>query len=116
MLITLFKSKIHRATVTETNLNYEGSITIDAALMEAAAIRPYERVQVVNNHNGMVFETYAVPGKKNSGTICLNGAAARMGQAGDTVILLTYAMVDDEEIKNWHPTVIHVDQHNLIRR
>ena len=91
MFLNLFKSKIHRATVTEANLNYMGSITIDEALMEKAHILPNERVQVVDNNNGARLETYVIPGPKGSGVICLNGAAARCAQPGDTVIIMAYA-------------------------
>ena len=97
MFLTMFKSKIHRATVTEANLNYMGSITIDEALMEAAGIMPNEKVQVVNNNNGARFETYVIKGTRDSGVICLNGAAARLAQPGDVVIIISYAiMIADE--------------------
>ena len=94
MFLTMFKSKIHRATVTEANLNYMGSITIDEALMEAAGIMPNEKVQVVNNNNGARFETYVIKGTRDSGVICLNGAAARLAQPGDVVIIISYAIMD----------------------
>lgn len=110
----MFKAKIHRATITEANLNYEGSLTIDSDLMEAADILPYEKVSVVNVNNGERLETYAIPGEAGSGVICLNGAAARRGSAGDLVIIMSYASVDDREAKSWKPTVVHVDGRNRI--
>lgn len=112
MFLNLFKSKIHRATVTEANLNYMGSITIDEALMEKAHILPNERVQVVDNNNGARLETYVIPGPKGSGVICLNGAAARCAQPGDTVIIMAYAWMDEAEAQSWKPTVVMVDEKN----
>ena len=112
MFLNLFKSKIHRATVTEANLNYMGSITIDEELMEKAHILPNERVQVVDNNNGARLETYVIPGPKGSGVICLNGAAARCAQPGDTVIIMAYAWMDEAEARNWKPTVVMVDENN----
>jgi len=106
------KSKIHRATVTDANLNYEGSLTIDQELMEAADILPWERVQVVNINNGERFETYVIPGKRGSGEICLNGAAARLGEIGDKVIIISYAICTEEEAHGLTPHVIHVDEMN----
>ena len=94
---TMLKSKIHRATVTETNINYEGSITVDTRLLEAADILPYEQVQVLNVNNGARFATYAIEGKAGSGEICLNGAAARLAVPGDIVIILTYNQVKEEK-------------------
>ncbi|HPU35769.1 MAG TPA: aspartate 1-decarboxylase [Bacillota bacterium] len=114
MFLTMFKSKIHRATVTEANLNYMGSITIDEALLEAAGILPNERVQVVNNNNGSRFETYVIKGERNSGVICLNGAAARLVQPGDTVIIISYALMDSQEARTFRPTVVMVDASNRI--
>lgn len=112
MFLNLFKSKIHRATVTEANLNYMGSITIDEELMEKAHILPNERVQVVDNNNGARLETYVIPGPKGSGVICLNGAAARCAQPGDTVIIMAYAWMDEAEAKIHKPTVVMVDEKN----
>ena len=112
MFLNLFKSKIHRATVTEANLNYMGSITIDEALMEKAHILPNERVQVVDNNNGARLETYVIPGPKGSGVICLNGAAARCAQPGDTVIIMAYAWMDEAEARKHKPTVVMVDEKN----
>lgn len=110
----MFKSKIHRATVTEANLNYMGSITIDEALMEAADILPNEKVQIVNNNNGARFETYVIKGPKNSGVVCLNGAAARLVQPGDLVIIISYAVMDHREARAFKPTVVMVDEGNRI--
>lgn len=114
MLRTMCKSKIHRATVTDADLNYQGSITIDEALLEAADILPYERVQVVNCNNGARLETYAIPGERGKGDICLNGAAARLGQRGDIVIIISYAVMDDRECRGHKPIVVHVDAQNHI--
>jgi aspartate 1-decarboxylase len=108
----MMKSKIHRATVTEANLNYVGSITIDEDLMEAADLLENEKVQVVDNNNGARLETYVIPGPRGSGVICLNGAAARMVQPGDTVIIISYAVMSDEEIKSHKPTVVFVNESN----
>lgn len=115
MILHLLKSKIHCATVTEANLQYMGSITIDEALMEQAGILPNERVQVVDNNNGARLETYVIPGPKNSGVICLNGAAARCVQPGDIVIIMAYAFMTEEEAKAYVPTVVMVDEHNAVR-
>lgn len=112
MYRTMMKSKIHRATVTEANLNYVGSITIDEDLMEAADLLENEKVQVVDNNNGARLETYVIPGPRGSGVICLNGAAARMVQPGDTVIIISYAVMSDEEIKDHKPTVVFVNESN----
>lgn len=109
MLVTVLKSKIHRVTITESNLNYIGSITIDADLMEASNIIANEKVTIVNNNNGARFETYVIPGEKGSGVICLNGAAARLVQPGDIVIIMSYAMMEMEEAKNFKPSVIFPD-------
>ncbi|MBQ0028868.1 MAG: aspartate 1-decarboxylase [Paludibacteraceae bacterium] len=109
MLVELLKSKIHRVTVTEADLNYIGSITIDADLMEAANILPNEKVQVVDNNNGERLETYAIKGERGSGIICLNGAAARKVQKGDVVIIMSFATMDYEEAKTFKPTVIFPD-------
>ena len=116
MLLFMYKSKIHKATVTEANLNYMGSITIDKELMEAAGILAHEKVQVVNNHNGARLETYVLEGEPGAGTICLNGAAARQVQPGDTVIIIAYTMVDEKEARTLRPKVVMVDEHNHITR
>ncbi len=114
MLITMFKSKIHRVKVTEANLNYMGSITIDEALMEAANIVEGEKVQVVNNNNGERIETYVIAGERHSGIICLNGAAARRAQPGDVVIIITYAMMTPEEAKAFKPISVYPDDNNQL--
>ncbi len=106
MLLNVFKSKIHRVSVTGAELNYIGSITIDEALMEAARIIEGEKVQIVNVNNGERLETYAIPGPRNSGVITLNGPAARKVQKGDIVIIITYAQMEPEEAKKYKPTVI----------
>lgn len=112
MYRTMMKSKIHRATVTEANLNYVGSITIDEDLMEAADLLENEKVQIVDNNNGARLETYVIPGPRGSGVICLNGAAARMVQPGDIVIIMSYALMSNEEIKTHQPTVVFVNESN----
>ena len=112
MLYNMFHGKIHRATVTQANLEYMGSITIDEELLELAGILPGERVQVVNNNNGARLETYTIAGKRGSGVICLNGAAARKAQVGDTVIIIAYAMMTKEEVQNLVPDVVMFDEHN----
>ncbi|NFA62154.1 aspartate 1-decarboxylase [Clostridium sporogenes] len=114
MRITMLKSKIHRATVTEANLNYVGSITIDKNLMDKSNILEYEKVQIVDIDNGSRFETYAIAGEKGSGVICLNGAAARMVQKGDKVIIMSYCNLSIDEAKNFNPTVLFVNQNNSI--
>jgi aspartate 1-decarboxylase len=111
---TMLKSKIHRATVTDGNIDYEGSITIDTRLMEAADILPYEQVQVLNINNGARFSTYAIEGEPGSGDICLNGAAARLAVKGDLVIILTYTEMADEDTRHYKPKVVHVDEKNSI--
>lgn len=108
----MMKSKIHRATVTEANLNYVGSITIDEDLMEAADLLENEKVQIVDNNNGSRLETYVIPGPRGSGVICLNGAAARLVQPGDTVIIISYAVVSSDELAGHKPTVVFVDENN----
>ncbi len=109
MQIHVLKSKIHRVSVTDANLNYVGSITIDEDLMDAAGIIEYERVSIVNNNNGERFDTYVITGERGSGTICLNGAAARKVQPGDVIIILAYAILDAEEAKSFKPTVVFPD-------
>jgi len=115
MLLNMFKGKIHRATVTEANLNYVGSVTIDNTLLEASGILPGERVQIVNNNNGARLETYVIKGEADSGVICLNGAAARLVQPGDSVIIIAYAWLDQEEAKTFEPKVVFVDENNKIQ-
>lgn len=114
MLLTIHKSKIHRATITEANLNYVGSITIDETLMEAANFYEGEKVQIVNNNNGERIETYVIKGEKDSGVICLNGAAARKAEVGDIVIIISYAMMTPEEAKGFKSTAIFPDENNKL--
>jgi aspartate 1-decarboxylase len=111
---TMLKSKIHRARVTDANIDYEGSIAIDSKLMAAADILPYEQVHVLNINNGNRFTTYAIEGEAGSGTICLNGASARLAVKGDIVIILTYTQVPEEETKNYRPKVVYVNEKNAI--
>lgn len=110
----ILKSKIHCATVTETNLNYEGSLTIDAELMEAADLLPNERVDVLNLNNGERFTTYVIEGERGSGTVCVNGAAARLVQRGDKVIILSYALVNEEELRAHCTRIVFVNDRNEI--
>lgn len=114
MLIHILRAKIHRARVTDTNLNYEGSLTIDETLMEAAGIVAHERVQVVNISNGARAETYVITGKRDSGEIVMNGAIARLAQTDDPVIILTYGLVEESEAKNIKPITVVVDDKNQI--
>lgn len=116
MTVNMLKSKIHRATVKQAELQYVGSITIDEALMEAAGIFEYEKVQIVDIENGNRFETYVIAGERESGMICLNGAAARQVAVGDHVILMCYAQMTPEEAANHHPKVVFVDDKNQIAR
>ena len=109
MFVHVVKSKIHRVSVTEANLNYIGSITIDQDLMEAANIIANEKVSIVNNNNGERFETYVIPGERGSGVICINGAAARLVQPGDIVIIMAFAMMDFEEAKTFKPAILFPD-------
>ena len=112
---TMLASKIHRATVTEVNVDYEGSITIDTDLMEAADILPFEMVHVLDIQNGNRFQTYAIEGKAGSGVIGINGAAARLVQKGDTVIILSYCSLSDEESREHRPRLVYVDENNVIK-
>ena len=112
MLRTLLKSKIHRATVTESNLDYVGSLTIDSYLMELADIKEHEQIQVLNVTNGNRLTTYAISGQKNSGVICANGAASHQIKVGDLVIILSYAELNETELKNFKPKIVHVDKNN----
>ena len=114
MLRTMLKSKIHRATVTEANLHYEGSITIDRTLMDAAGLIEYEQVHIYDIDNGNRFSTYVIAGEPGSGVVCLNGAAARMVSGGDLVIIACYAVYDDNELKGFRPTLVYVDKDNRI--
>ena len=114
-MLNLLKAKIHCATVTEANLQYMGSITIDEVLMEAAGILPNEREQITDNNNGERLETYVIPGPRGSGVICLNGAAARCVQPGDIVIIMAYALYSEEEAAAHHPKVVMVDSKNKVK-
>lgn len=116
MMVQMFKSKIHQVKVTEANLNYVGSITIDGDLLDAANILEGEKVQVVNNNNGERLETYTIRGEAGSGIICMNGAAARKAQIGDVVLIITYAMMDLEEAKIFKPIVVFPDENNLLKK
>jgi aspartate 1-decarboxylase len=110
----MLKSKIHRATVTETCLGYEGSITIDKKLLRAADILPFEQVNVLNVNNGARFTTYAIEGKEGAGEICLNGAAARQAVPGDIVIIITYDTIEEEKLREYQPRIVHVNERNEI--
>ncbi|MGM0370167.1 MAG: aspartate 1-decarboxylase [Bacillota bacterium] len=110
----MHKSKIHRATVTEANLDYVGSITIDKDLLEQADILPNEKVQVVNNSNGARLETYVIAGERGSGVICLNGAAARKAEVGDEVIIISYGWIDEAEANRLEPEIVMVDKNNRV--
>lgn len=114
MLLQMFKSKIHRVKVTEANLNYVGSITIDENLMDAANLLEGEKVQIVNNNNGERIETYVIRGERGSGTICLNGAAARRAEIDDLVIIIAYAWMDAEEAKTYKPLAVFPDDNNQV--
>lgn len=114
MLRTMMKAKIHRATVTEANLHYVGSVTVDEEILERVDILPNEKVQIVNNNNGARLETYVIPGPRGSRTICLNGAAARLVQPGDRVIIISYARMDEQEIKNHRPRIAIMGEGNEI--
>ncbi len=116
MLRVLMKSKIHGAIVTEANLRYTGSITIDKNLLKASDMRPFERVQIVNLHNGTRVETYVLEGQPGSGTICMNGAAARWAEIGDKVIIISYGLMTGAEIRKHKPKVIFVDEKNRIKK
>jgi aspartate 1-decarboxylase len=116
MVIEVMKSKIHRVKVTQAELNYVGSITIDEDLMDAANIIANEKVQIVNNNNGARLETYVIPGQRRSGTICLNGAAARLVQVGDIIIIISYATMDFEEAKQFKPSLVFPDDNNHLIR
>jgi len=111
----MLKSKLHRAVVTDADLHYEGSISIDENLMEAADLLPYEKVAIYNISNGERFSTYVIPGARNSGTICLNGAAARKASRGDLVIIASYILIDDEKVSGWLPKCVLLDKKNRIK-
>lgn len=114
MLLTMLKSKIHRAVITEAKLNYVGSITIDKSLMDTANILEYEKVQIVDIDNGNRFETYVIAGEPGSGVMCVNGAAARCVQPSDKIIIMTYCQINKEEAKDFKPTVVFVDETNTV--
>lgn len=114
MQLRMFKSKIHRATITQADLHYKGSLTLDKDLMEAAGMLPYEEIHVLNINTGARFTTYIIEGERGSGTVCLNGAAARLGAPGDLIIALTYCTMSAEEARTWQPTCVHVDKSNHI--
>ena len=115
MLLNILKSKIHRVQVTEANLDYIGSVTIDEALMEAANIYAGERVQIVDNTNGARLETYVIPGKRGSGCICINGAAAHLVKVGDTVIIMAYALMDENEARSFKPSIVFPGDGNTLK-
>jgi aspartate 1-decarboxylase len=115
MFRTMMNGKIHRATVTEANLNYVGSITIDEDILDAVGMAANEKVAIVNNNNGARLETYIIPGKRGSGVICLNGAAARLVQEGDIVIIISYVLVPEEKVAQHKPRVAIMDEHNRIK-
>jgi aspartate 1-decarboxylase len=114
MIIEILKSKLHRVKVTQAELNYVGSITIDEDLIEAANIIPNEKVQIVNNNNGARFETYVIKGERGSGTVCLNGATARLAQVGDIIIVMSYAYMEAEEARKYEPILIFPDANNKL--
>ncbi len=116
MIRYMLKSKVHRAVVTDADLNYVGSITLDKDLMEAADIVANEKVTVVNNNNGERFETYVIEGERGSGIVCLNGAAARLVQKGDIVIILTYTILDDKECEDFQPRLVYVNDKNQVEK
>lgn len=114
MLRCMLRAKIHQATVTESNIAYEGSLTVDRALLDAAGIKPYEQVMVSNLNNGERFETYVIPGERDSGTVCLNGPTARKGTLGDIIIVFSYCYYEDNETEDFSPRIIRVDAKNRI--
>ncbi len=114
MIIQILKSKIHRVKVTQAELNYVGSITIDQDLLDAANIIPNEKVQIVNNNNGARFETYTISGERGTGIVCLNGATARLAQVGDVVIIMSYAYMETEEAKAYSPVLVFPDENNRL--
>jgi aspartate 1-decarboxylase len=115
MLKQMLNAKIHRATVTQADLNYEGSLTIDRDLMDAVGIFCFERIKIYNINNGERFDTYAIEGPRGSGVIGLNGAAARKGMAGDLIIIVTYGIYSEEELKNYHPRIILLNERNQVK-
>jgi len=111
----MLKSKIHRATVTDANLSYEGSMTIDRTLMDAVGLIPFEKIKIYNINNGERFDTYVIEGRAGSGDICLNGAAARKGLAGDLIIIVSYALYDEQELVDFHPKIVSLNPDNTIK-
>ncbi len=116
MFRCMLRAKLHQATVTDSNIAYEGSLTVDDALLEAAGIKPYEKVMVSNLNNGERFETYVISGERNSGVMCLNGPTARKGTTGDIIIVFSYAYYPDEETSDFSPVIIQLDENNRIIR
>jgi len=116
MLVEMLKSKIHRATVTDKHLEYEGSITVDEGLMRAAGIIENEKVHVLNLNNGTRLETYVIKGKKGSGEICVNGAAARLAEKGDIIIIVSYGFIDEKDVVNFRPRIVKVNENNKIKK
>ncbi|WP_028783009.1 aspartate 1-decarboxylase [Thalassobacillus devorans] len=116
MYLTMMKAKIHRARVTEANLNYVGSITIDQDIIEDVGILPHEKVQIVNNNNGARLETYVIAGERGSGVVCLNGAAARLVQPDDVIIIVSYAMLSQDELADFKPKIALMDENNQVKQ
>lgn len=116
MIREFLKAKIHRARITEANLEYDGSITIDEEILKASGILPFERVHIYNISNGHRLDTYAIPGAPGSGTIGLNGAAARLGHVGDIIIIVAYCSLQEEEIAQYHPRIVLMDEHNSVKQ
>jgi len=116
MLISVCRAKIHRARVTAADLHYQGSITIDSELLSAAGIGRWDEVQIVNLNSGARFTTYVIPGKPKSGTVCLNGPAARLGEVGDIIIVIAYGLIDEKESRSFHPKIVFVGEKNKITR
>lgn len=114
MLRCMLRAKIHQATVTDANISYEGSLTVDESLLEATGIRPFEQVRVSNMNNGERFETYVIPGQKGSGVICLNGPAARKGTKGDVIVIFSYSYYTEDEMADYSPKIIRLDKNNEI--
>lgn len=114
MYLQMLKAKLHRARVTDANLQYMGSITIDQDLLDASGILPHEKVQIVNNNNGARFETYVISGERGTGIVCLNGAAARLVQPGDEIIIIAYVYLTPEEAQNWQPKVVFLTEKNAV--
>lgn len=115
MLRCMLRAKIHQATVTDSNINYEGSLTVDEVLLEAAGIKPYEKVMVSNLNNGERFETYVIPGRRDSGVMCLNGPTARKGTTGDVIIVFSYAYYTEEETRDFSPVIVRLDKNNKMK-